>query len=599
MKLRIAWMALLGLAAIVLVGCGGGGGGGNNNPPPGGSVSLTAPTTSLTVGQTDQFAVKNSSGNAVTLPSSNFQFTSDNTAAVTVNSSGLATGVAVGMANIKATEVSTGKTASITIVVGTNSGAAVNSVTLTSASTTIAVGQTAQLTPVAKDAAGNILSLPAGNFMYVSNSPGVGTVSQAGLVTGVANGVVGITVTETVSGKTGSLNITVGSVATVATVTLTSPSNTINLGQTVQLTATAKDASGNTLNIPAANFQYTSATPTIATVSASGLVTAKCPGTVNISVKETTSNVGNTLPITVPGGLGPHVIVFDSNLNGVVINGNKNFDIYTFNLDTNQTTQLTNKAGAANAPDGTNANPALSPDGRFIVFQSSRSGSNQIWSMNQDGTSPTQLSNNPAASDSFHPRWSPDNSKIIYASSAGKTGGLSTNGADLYIYNVAAGTNTRLTNLPDNFSNFDPEFSPDGSKILFTTDRDGNPEVYVMNADLSGSVTNLTHNAATDFAAVWSPDGSKIAFVSDRTGTRQIWLMNSDGTGTATQLTQDAVGATQPGFLADGSLVYASGRAGGTNKIYQIKDVANPQGTLQPVTTGTSNDRSPRGRLCP
>ena len=73
--------------------------------------------------------------------------------------------------------------------------------------------------------------------------------------------------------------------------------------------------------------------------------------------------------------------------------------------------------------------------------------------------------------------------------------------------------------------------APTTPKILFTSTRDGNREVYVMNPDGSEQV-NLTQHRADDLGAVWSPRGDKILFVSDRQGTRvrDLYLMNPDGT---------------------------------------------------------------------
>jgi len=67
-------------------------------------------------------------------------------------------------------------------------------------------------------------------------------------------------------------------------------------------------------------------------------------------------------------------------------------------------------------------------------------------------------------------------------------------------------------------------------KIAFTSDRDGNHEVYVMNADGSGQ-TRLTDNPAADALPAWSPDGSRIAFTSDRDGNPEVYVMNADGSG--------------------------------------------------------------------
>ena len=64
--------------------------------------------------------------------------------------------------------------------------------------------------------------------------------------------------------------------------------------------------------------------------------------------------------------------------------------------------------------------------------------------------------------------------------------------------------------------------------IAFETDRDGNFEVYAMNAD-GADQTNLSNNAASDRDPAWSPDGSKIAFESDRDGNFEIYVMNADG----------------------------------------------------------------------
>ena len=65
-------------------------------------------------------------------------------------------------------------------------------------------------------------------------------------------------------------------------------------------------------------------------------------------------------------------------------------------------------------------------------------------------------------------------------------------------------------------------------RIAFNSERDGNTEVYVMNADGSG-VTNLTTSPSIDGLPGWSPDGSRIAFVSNRDGDFEIYVMDADG----------------------------------------------------------------------
>jgi len=74
----------------------------------------------------------------------------------------------------------------------------------------------------------------------------------------------------------------------------------------------------------------------------------------------------------------------------------------------------------------------------------------------------------------------------------------------------------------------DPVYSPDGLKIAFISTHDGDPEIFVMNADGTG-LRKLTDNTAVDAAPTWSPDGGKIVFTSDRGGSFELYRMNSDG----------------------------------------------------------------------
>src|SRR5712664_585155 len=91
---------------------------------------------------------------------------------------------------------------------------------------------------------------------------------------------------------------------------------------------------------------------------------------------------------------------------------------------------------------------------------------------------------------------------------------------EIYVINSDGTAQTRLTNNPA--SDRCPTWSPDSTKIAFASDRDsvgsGNYEIYVMNVD-GTNPTRLTNNPALDFAPAWSPDGTKIAFHSNRAST--------------------------------------------------------------------------------
>lgn len=94
-------------------------------------------------------------------------------------------------------------------------------------------------------------------------------------------------------------------------------------------------------------------------------------------------------------------------------------------------------------------------------------------------------------------------------------------------------------------------------QIIFATERDGNAEIYAMNADGTHAV-NLTNNAAEDTHPAVSPTGDRIAFESTRDGSSQIYVMNADGSG-LTQVTHDPAAAQRPTWLPDGRIAYLRG----------------------------------------
>jgi Tol biopolymer transport system component len=145
---------------------------------------------------------------------------------------------------------------------------------------------------------------------------------------------------------------------------------------------------------------------------------------------------------------------------------------------------------------------------------------------------------------------------------------------------------TPLTSSSLSSNNDFADFSPDDTKIAFTSDRDLNQEIYVMNVD--GSLPQrLTNNSASDYKPVWSPDGSKIAFVSTRNeGQEDIYVMNANGSGTPQNITLLPGPDTDPSWGPSGRIAFTSRRSG-TLQIYTV----NPDGTglTGPITTGGEN----------
>ncbi len=129
-----------------------------------------------------------------------------------------------------------------------------------------------------------------------------------------------------------------------------------------------------------------------------------------------------------------------------------------------------------------------------------------------------------------------------------------------------------------------------GTQIAFASNRDGDYEIFVMNADGTG-VRQLTFNTATDDKPSWSKDGTRLAWESDVNGSFDIWVMNSDGT-EQTQLTNDPFNNWGPAWNPDGSRIAFHSDQDGDIEIY----VMNSDGTNRQQVTNNgagATDRSP------
>jgi len=165
--------------------------------------------------------------------------------------------------------------------------------------------------------------------------------------------------------------------------------------------------------------------------------------------------------------------------------------------------------------------------------------------------------------------WSPDGKKLLFWSDW--------NG-NLEGYAISI-DGTGLVNLTDHpAEDANPVWSPDGRRIAFYSKRDGNGEIYVMNSDGTGT-KNLTNNSAHDFNPAWSPDGVMLTFQSYRDGHGQIYAMNADGTG-AKNISNNEYVETNPHWSPDDSqIVYVSMR-NGSRGIYSMNSDGSNQTLL-------------------
>jgi Tol biopolymer transport system component len=246
-------------------------------------------------------------------------------------------------------------------------------------------------------------------------------------------------------------------------------------------------------------------------------------------------------------------IAFISNRTGT-------YNVYVVHADGGGLRQLTRFRS------GDLARPALSPDGKSVVFDRSKTadGDSDIWIVRSDGHGLRDLT--PGPSDDTAPSWSPDGTKVLFASDRGgaydiflmKASGtgivqLSDRGrsdvapafsrdgkrvafvecdqsfahCQLWVMNANGKGARRLTKTP--VEDERPSWSLNDTKLAVTVKQAGNLDVAVV-VVRGGAVQRLTHGAAEDFQPSYSPEGTRIAFGSNRAGAPSLYVMQADGT---------------------------------------------------------------------
>jgi TolB protein len=205
-----------------------------------------------------------------------------------------------------------------------------------------------------------------------------------------------------------------------------------------------------------------------------------------------------------------------------------------------------------------------------ITYVSGRSGNKEIWVMDYDGGNPQQLTH--LRTIALTPRWSPDSGRIAFTCYVPVRGITS---AQICMYSMAS---NRLISFPRyRGTNSSPAWSPDGSQIAFMSSQNGDPEIYVTEAD-GGRLHKITYAAGVSTSPAWNPKtGKQMVFVSDRGGTPDLYLSNSDGSNVEKLNLPDMGYVIDPSWSPNGQLLAFSWRRPSGNYDIYAMDIVSHQ----------------------
>ena len=245
---------------------------------------------------------------------------------------------------------------------------------------------------------------------------------------------------------------------------------------------------------------------------------------------------------------------------------------------------------ALSQTDSNERTPRWSPDGRKLVFASDRDGNREIYVADIVGASPVgrltvprNLSQHKAPD--WQPSWSPDGSRVAFSS-------YRDDNWELYLVN-ADGTNlVRLTDHPEN--DFSPTWSPDGRQLLFASRRYTDADLFVLDVD-TGETTQLTTSEWNEFDPAWSPDGRWIAYVIQHGDQGDVYVMRADGADPINLTDSQYANDFQPTWTPDEQwVVYVSYTAAeGDHELYRMR----PDGSgVQRLTDDEYDNLAPSWR---
>lgn len=242
--------------------------------------------------------------------------------------------------------------------------------------------------------------------------------------------------------------------------------------------------------------------------------------------------------------------------------------------------------------------PAWAPMGGQLAFQAIRNGERRILVLNVSTGLVRRVSDGPFA-DRF-PAWSPNSRRIAYRSLRRLASDGDLGSAHIYTVPSSGGARVQLTSGAG--INTDPAWSPDGARIAFASNRDGNYDIYVMDADGSDVVQLTTDDIGPPVVnnryPTWSPDGTSIAYASNRLEhNEEIYVLDVDGPDPVERLTDNPAIDRWPTWSPGGSRIAFASNRGGTFDIFSM-DAVDGSG-LTKLTSGTARKTEPSWQSLP
>jgi Tol biopolymer transport system component len=228
--------------------------------------------------------------------------------------------------------------------------------------------------------------------------------------------------------------------------------------------------------------------------------------------------------------------------------------------------------------------PVWSSTGETVLFSSMRGGTRALWRVGADGSSPARLTlgTGPEA----QPSLSADGADMAYSTFR--------NDADIALVDLETRERRTVSTL---WAETGPAFAPDRGRVVFSSDRSGDYELWVQDLDRAGRprsmARRLTDLDGSEAVPAFSPDGVYLAFGRVRGEQRDIWVIPSAG-GTAWQFTTDPSVDMHPAWSPDGSrLAFVSDRSGRHHVWVGAISAGRAAGPVRQLTTGEASDSFP------